>query len=194
MDYIAMVIAFVLLSFLLSCVLCMLFDFIMYELDFEFIKFEKEDLVKKYGDNKSILTFLEKKYSKIYKSELEELNENDGEDTLIDNICYTVNNKYEFRVNAIFVLIVTILVSCFILGIAISSKTRNYEDFEIKYNTYISLLENDSYDKSIISLAEDIANLNIEINEKQRDYKKPLGKYFVDERFMDLEFLTFDKD
>ena len=31
MDYIAMVIAFVLLSFLLSCVLCMLFNFIMYE-------------------------------------------------------------------------------------------------------------------------------------------------------------------
>jgi hypothetical protein len=42
----------------------MLFNFIVYEADYEFIKFEKEDLVKKYGDNKSILTFLEKKYPK----------------------------------------------------------------------------------------------------------------------------------
>jgi hypothetical protein len=191
MEYIVVGFLIILLSFFLAIVLNMILNFIIYFNDFEVVKFDKEELIKKHGNKETVLKFLENKYPKVYKSEVKKAEKNITDYYLVDNICTALNNKYCFTVNVLITLILGIILSCTFISITCLSKERNYEDFEIKYNTYISLLENDSYDKNIISLAEDIANLNIEINENQRNYKKPLGKYFIDERFMDLEFLTF---
>lgn len=181
---IVFVILFSLLSILLSALLFTLFnDFFHINLGVK-LKFDEDD-------TESQLKYLERKYPKIYKRYMK--NDKDS-DSIIRNICFNIEDKrFTLLVGAIaFIIFISIISFLFI--VIQTSKGTNYEDFRIKYDTYVSFLENEEIDKDVFSLVEDISNINInvEIVEKQRDLDRIFGEFFVDERFKDLKLLTFE--
>lgn len=184
--YIFLIIVFVILFSLLSILLSILLytisdNFFCINLGVK-LKFDEDDI-------ESQLKYLERKYPKIYKKYMK--NDKDS-DSIIRNICFDIEDKrFTLLVGAIaFIIFISIISFLFI--VIQTSKGTNYEDFRIKYDTYVSFLENEEIDKDVFSLVEDISNINVEIVEKQRDLDRIFGEFFVDERFKDLKLLTFE--
>lgn len=182
--YIFLIIAFFILFALMSILLSILLSSLLDEyVDLE-VKMKIDD-----ESEQQQLKYLEKKYPKTYRKYMK-----DGKscDSIIKNICFDIEDKRFTMLVGIIAFVIFIFITSFIFIISRNSKEITYENFKIKYDTYVSFLENEEIDKDIFSLVEDISNINVEIVEKQRDLNRVLGDFFIDERFKDLELLTFE--